>query len=149
MFSVFEVRPQVKVYISNRKNGSLYFATELFYINKGRIYKEDYFRLQESKETISFQRASYKLSKYGVHIKGGTEFIIWEILWLDIYAGFGFAYRNNYYTQVITSEINYYEPGAKLTEGAHNEMGKKQIAHLTLGVKIGIFLIDNKETHTD
>lgn len=141
---VFEIRPEIKLYLTNKKWSSWYLATEFFYINKERKYNDDYFYPEEPGIEIHYDSALFHSEKMGMHVKIGLELLAGKIVKFDIFGGLGIASRNNYYTQVAYREEEYFseEKGLLLFNNYRYE-GSKIIPHITLGFRIGFVVFDD------
>ena len=140
-YSVFEIRPEIKLYLNHSKKHSWYLATEFFYIEKHRIYNKSYYKPENLSHNIYYETAKFNVIKRGMHLKAGLELILGEIVKFDFYGGVGFAYRSKYYTDVVFSETEYdhkylwYEDGYKKEKTSF-------IPHLSLGVRIGFIVFE-------
>lgn len=144
-YSLFEIRPEVKFYVNRKKRSSWYFATEMFFVMKQKVYKNDYFYEEDSGNTIYYENANYNVKKMGLHLKAGVEIIAADIMKFDFYVGIGLADREKYYTEVVYDyEADIYSDNHSSLTTNYRKEGKTIIPHLTGGIKIGVIIFKKK-----
>lgn len=98
VYSLFEIRPEIKYLFLRHRNHFLYGAIEGFYINENKILGSGHYQRENADFEIRFDRAKFRRQKYGARLKLGLNLSVFERFSLDVYGGFGVAHRNiSYY----------------------------------------------------
>lgn len=147
-FSVYEIRPELKYLIKNKKKYNLYLALELFYIDLTVGSEFSSYSPEDSFDRISYESATLNRTKFGFHLKGGANIITHYRFNIDLYYGLGFARRIVDYTDVVNPIP---DPSDRFNEWIIPESkyyeGKDSLFHFAMGIKFGYVLWWSK-THS-
>lgn len=136
-YSFYEIRPEIKYYFFKPTDYlSFYSGAELFYIQMYDVLGKDYYYPEISSKKTDFDKATYNKYKLGLHAKGGIELVAFKKIQFDFYAGFGAAYRDIEYSNLLNPRSGDTFLQIELPHSYRHE-GKSLIAHTTLGCKIG------------
>jgi len=136
-YKLFEVRPEIKYYVNDKK--SIYLSSEFFYINYRKTKLEDYIILNNGEvEGLSYDSADYEKDKYGLHLKIGAKKKISSILEFDAFFGIGMA---NISTQInnMTSSTEIELPPENFNQFERREFSAMR-SHATIGFRFGFNL---------
>ena len=108
-YFIWEVRPEVYIIHNPKSKVSIYNSIELFYINENALVKNSYY-VNENDIGVYYQQADYNRQKIGVLANFGVFIPFSSYFGMNFYAGIGFKWRDNTYTNVIQADSNlYYE----------------------------------------
>lgn len=153
-YSFFEVRPEIKWfpelklfkkenfltpwYLRSSIPFPRYFALEMFYQEMHDDLENNDFNVKARDIDIAYDEASFKKIKIGAHAKVGLKFFIWKKVVVDIYQGFGLAYRKITYYNIVNPRpleengtIEMFWPESYKNEGAYF------LIQFSFGVRVG------------
>ena len=140
-YSFFEVRPEIKWYRKEYDNFATYWAAELFYLQMRDRLENQHFYPSAFFQSIDYEEASFYKEKIGLQIKRGIKFLFLKRFVLDVYGGFGIAYRVINYEDLVNPVFNQHHFEEWFVE-PHKKEGVEFLAQLSFGGRIG-YLIGN------
>lgn len=136
-YVLLDVRPEIR-YLFYQETSSPYLALEYFYIHQTEHRLDGYFHDFETLTKTYFYDADFKRIKQGFHIKTGYASFISDMVYLDLYLGFGVAFREINFSNVdIEKEVEFYAP---LVEDKWRDhiLGHDVFFNMALGLKMGL-----------
>ncbi len=137
-YKLFEVRPEVKFYWLKRERSGWYLAAEgLLSTMSGTTGKS--YHLQTNNDTlqINFDYADFSKTKIGVTSKIGGRIFVGRRITLDFFSGIGLSRINSSFSNYKNKSTSRSDP---FFEGENYVAGKRVIAHLSAGLRIGMLL---------
>ncbi|HKJ43607.1 MAG TPA: hypothetical protein VKA27_16035 [Sunxiuqinia sp.] len=99
-YQLWGIRPELYYLLRSRRRTQKYISAELFYIHHKDTY-HDNFIISRDRHFNYYEQARFKRQKFGAHIKAGIFQSISKRLGLNIYAGFGFRFRYNSFSNIM------------------------------------------------
>lgn len=137
-YKFLEIRPQFKRIIFSGHDTRIYAGLELFASFCKREFLNNYYYPENSRSSVYYEFAKVKREKHGAHLLLGWQGYMYNLFLIDMYVGFGVAYKKIDYYDLYGSYPSQYEifeewfPDPYLYEGATLQ------PNFALGMKIGI-----------
>lgn len=139
-YTFFEIRPELKRYLTESSNFETYLAAEFFYSNMtDKLLSQDYYQ-KGNLQTIFFDEARFRRQKFGLLIKGGTKLIFFDRLILEYTSGIGIAYRDILYSDIVNATVIEDYKIQEWWSPPYKNEGEKFLAQLMVGIKFGYII---------
>ena len=151
-YSFIEIRPEIKWFVQHYRSfpWSLkrgvrtlprYFALEGYFQEMHDRLEDSDFNVKATGENIAYDEAHFKKIKVGLNLKMGTQVVIEKRILIDFYQGFGLAFRQINYSDVVN-------PSPAVDDGTYEQLlpepykdeGGYFLLQLSLGLRIGYLL---------
>lgn len=142
-YSVFEVRPEVKVFLNDKYRARWYNALELYYNYVEEEFEDGYYYKDRGDVTISYDAATYTRAKFGAHYKFGLSLRMGSRMVFDPFVGLGLRFVDRKYVDVenpITDPSSGSGWDEWLWSDAYRYEGKTWGLNFTGGFRLGIYL---------
>ncbi|MGX5854173.1 hypothetical protein ACWKW6_11035 [Dyadobacter jiangsuensis] len=137
-YKLFETRPEVKFYWLKRERSGWYMAAEgLLSTMSGTTGKSYHFENNNDTVQINFDYADFSKTKVGVTGKLGGRIFVGRRITLDFFSGIGLSRINSIFSNYKNKSISKSDP---FFEGENYVAGKRVVAHLSAGLRIGMLL---------
>jgi hypothetical protein len=103
-YHLWEIRPELYIFLNSKRKTRKYFSVELFYLNhKDVFYNGRYYPIKG--ESIAYDKSNYHRRKYGFNLKYGVIRYSKKRLGFNLYTGLGLRIRKNTFSKVINPNI--------------------------------------------
>ncbi len=135
-YQMWEIRPELKFYLMQRKDMGWYLAAEGVYVNSSYTAGGSYYILSWN-EKVLFDKAEFQKEKFGGISKMGIKFLVGRKLTMDLFSGLGMAWTDVSYSNVENARNEAHDP---FFDGEDFHSGKRWTGLLSIGIKVGIRL---------
>ncbi len=144
-YQMWEIRPELKFYLYQRKDMGWYLAGEGLYVNSSYTSDKSYYILSFD-EKVVFDKAGFRKEKLGGIGKMGVKFLVGRKLTLDLFSGLGMAWTQVSYSDVENPRNEIHDP---FFDGEDFYVGKRWTGLLSVGLKLGIRLWESSSPSPD
>ncbi len=137
-YQVFEARPEIKFYWLRRERIGWYVAVEgLVSSMKGTTGKSYHFLDNNDSLQVNFDHAEFTKTKLGATAKMGGRVLFGKRVTLDFFSGIGLSNISSNFKNYRNRTESRSDP---FFEGENYVAGKRVLAHLSGGLRVGILL---------
>jgi hypothetical protein len=145
-YSFYEIHPEVKWYRKEESMFATYFSAGMFYMHmKDKLEHQYYYEDGDPSLPVDYEAASFTKEKIGFQAKAGIKFLFIKRIILDFHEGFGIAYRNISYSNVINPMRPDFSPFEEWFVAPYKNEGRGFVFQLAFGFRIG-YLIAKSDT---
>lgn len=132
----YEVRPEVRYFVTYGEKEEVYLALEGFYIPYTFSRDNSYITLENGQD-IRFDRADGNRLTHGLVLKAGVQFLIDEVLILEVFGGFGYRRREINIFNLVNPRNEPIDGFEEFFSDPYKHPGVRNRLHLSLGARIG------------